>query len=334
MDSSEPTIPDERFWISYSRQWALPISALTSPILHIAVIVLIVALTFVKSEDDDLITFEPVVLAQESPGGGNNGLDNGTRAGLPQAADQIRSLDEETQPLVPGVATEPLPMMKRKPSNEVASKQDDAAFDESINRKFAAPRPMQSLKPILKGLPDGSSNAKGTAGRGAGKGSGTGPGTGPGDGAVGGQMSQKQKRQLRWTLLFNIKSARNYLDQLSRMNAIIGVQFPDKSIKLVRDLNRRPAVLEGSRPPDRIFWMDDNPDAVNSISQELGISQKPWRIIAFFPTSIEEELLRKEHAYGQRFGRETEDQILETVFRVEDSYGIISITVSSQEGKK
>ena len=36
---------------------------------------------------------------------------------------------------------------------------------------------------------------------------------------------------------------------------------------------------------------------------------KPWRVIAFFPAAIEDELLRKERAYGKRFGRESEEEI-------------------------
>src|SRR5204863_6575436 len=123
-----------------------------------------------------------------------------------------------------------------------------------------------------------------------------------------GRLSQKQKRQLRWTLLFSTRGAADYLDQLSRLKAIIGVQYPDKSIKLITDLRKRPAKLEaGERVPDRIFWMDDAADGVKAMAEELGIKPMPWRLIAFFPASLEEELLRREKAYGKRFGRESED---------------------------
>ncbi len=332
MDSAEPVVPDEKLWITYSRKWALPLSALTSPLLHVAVIVLVVVLSLITRHDDDSIEFDEILIA-ENPGGGNNGLDDGMRLGLPQGKDVGQAVSDRPKMPLPDIANQPLPVVHQAPPAQ-PEKPVEIDVKASIEQKYASLQPLPSLKPLFKGSPDGIPTAAGTAGRGSGKGPGTGPGEGPGDGSAG-HLSQKQKRQLRWTLLFNIKSARNYLDQLGRMNAIIGVQYPDQSIKLIRDLSRRPARLEaGDRVPDRIFWMDDNADSVRSIASELGIADVPWRVIAFFPASIEEELVRKEHAYGLVYGRESEDQILETVFQVTDHYGDIGISVVRQEGKK
>src|SRR5580698_1874986 len=86
MDSAEPVIPDERLWIAYSRKWALPLSALTSPILHIALIALIIALSLLANRNDDTVEFDEVFIA-EAPGGGHNGQDEGTRLGVPQGKD-------------------------------------------------------------------------------------------------------------------------------------------------------------------------------------------------------------------------------------------------------
>jgi len=330
MDSAEPVIPDERLWITYSRKWALPLSALTSPILHILLIGLVIALSLWVRHEDDALDIDTVVLA-EAPGGGVNGIDDGMRLGLPQGKDVGEPVVNRPQSTIPEVTNATVPVSHQPPPDD---KPVDVDVNGSLHEKFTNLPPLQSLKPLLQGLPTGSPRATGEGGRGAGKGTGTGPGEGDGDGAAG-RMSQKQKRQLRWTLLFNIKSPRDYLDQLGLMKAIVGVQYPDKSIKLIRDPSRRPAVVEAAeRVPDRIFWMDDSPDSVRALAAELGIKDSPWRMIAFFPASVEEELLHKEHAFGLVFGRETEDQILETIFQVTDHYGDISISVLRQTGKK
>jgi hypothetical protein len=279
----------------------------------------------------DTIELEPVIIA-ESTGGGNNGNDNSTRRGVPQGVDRVEALGNNSKPS-PSLPVDPLQVTARPQLPESATETEPFDAQAAIDRKLAKQPALPNLKPLLKGLPDGPL-AGGNAGRGPGHGSGTGTGDGPGNGSAG-RLTQKQKRQLRWTLVFKIRNSRDYLDQLDRMKAIIGVQYPDRSIKLVKDLAQRPARLEpAERVPDRIFWMDDNTEAVQSLSAELGIRPVPWRVIAFLPAQIEEELLRKEKAWGKRFGRESEDDISETVFNVEDFYGNITITVTRQEGKK
>jgi hypothetical protein len=57
-----------------------------------------------------------------------------------------------------------------------------------------------------------------------------------------------------------------------------------------------------------------------------------WRMIAFFPESLEKQLLEKELLYGKGFGRKSEDEIKETRFRVEIRYGQVKITVAEQQG--
>ncbi len=193
---------------------------------------------------------------------------------------------------------------------------------------------LPDLQGMVRGLKGGDLGQHGQGGRGNGGDNGAGNQKGLGNG---GKLSPtlKQKRQLRWTLLFRISGAANYLDQLKRMGAILGVQYQDQSIKLITNLERRPAKLEpGDRVPDRIFWMDDNVESLQSIAAELQIGKVPWRLIAFFPDKIEQELLRREAAYGKAFGRTSEDDIRETVFRVEDDYGQIRLTVVRQEGFK
>ena len=79
--------------------------------------------------------------------------------------------------------------------------------------------------------------------------------------------------------------------------------------------------------------MDDNAESVKAMSAELGLSTIPWRLIAFFPDKIEDELAQ-EKLYGKSYGRETEDDIRETVFRVEDDYGRFDYRCCGRKGRK
>src|SRR5262245_23862389 len=324
---------DEPISIQYSSRRALPISFTTSVAIHAGVIaaVLLGFLTLFASKTPPMVEFEPVIIA-EAPGGGMHGTDAQTGRGEPTRPVDATGVVAPQSRLPIVMPKEPLPVVKHpEPTEPVAT--TDADPRSPLERRVNNLAPMNSVRPLLKGLLDGPTGKVGVA-HGTGQGTGTGPGTGDGDGSAG-RLSQKQKRQLRWTLLFSVRGAPDYLDQLSRMKAIIGVQYPDKSIKLITNLRERPAKLEpGDRVPDRIFWMDDNVEAVRSMADELGIKPVPWRVIAFFPASLEDDLLRREKAYGKRFGRESEDDFQETVFRVEEHYGNIDISVIRQTGKK
>jgi hypothetical protein len=331
----EPVAPDDRVWITYGRRRSLPISATTSIIIHVALIgaVLLGAFTlFGRKPPMEVIEIEPIFL-DGTPGGGAGGTDLASGRGEPAARPVDATDVVASQHRLPvNSPNEIPPIPKVEPPAEPVSTESDIDTAQVVRDKLNNLPQVASVRPMLKGLLDGPP-AKPGVGRGTGQGTGSGAGIGDGDGGAG-RLSQKQKRQLRWTLLFSVRSAPDYLGQLSRMKAIIGVQYPDKSIKLITNLSERPAKLESGGAPDRIFWMDDNVDAVRSMARELAITPVPWRMIAFFPETLEDELLRKEKAFGKRFGRESEDDFQETVFRVDDHYGSIDISVVRQTGKK
>src|SRR5262245_32852512 len=332
MSQDAPAEPQDAIVIKYTREREFPLSAVASVFLHISILALILlGVLSLFAHKQKTIDFEVVEL-EFAPGGGANGADDGARPGPVTGQDKISAVDNQPRVPLPSLASQELPKVSQPPSEPAITQIDPrGAAERSVDKIPALP----NLKPLLKGLPDGLPGKTGTAGRGPGRGPGTGPNEGPGDGAAGKMLTEKQKRQLRWTLLFSTSGAANYLSQLRRMDAILGVQYLDQSIKLITDLNRRPAVLEaGDKVPNRIFWMDDNAESVKSMSAELGLSTMPWRLIAFFPDKSEDELARKEKLYGKAYGRETEDDIRETVFRVEDDYGTIRLSVLRQEGKK
>ncbi len=332
MSQNVPAEPQDTLVVKYSREREFPLSAVASVILHLAILaVILFGLFSMFGRKDKTISFEVVELAF-AEGGGEKGSDDGARPGSPLGRDTITAVDNQPRAPLPNLASQELPkLVPPMPEPTIAQTDPRTPAERSIEKL----PPLPNLTPQLKGLPDGLPDKKGTAGRGPGKGPGTGPGVGPGDGAAGKLLTEKQKRQLRWTLLFRTSGAADYLSQLRRMDAILGVQYADQSIQLITDLNKRPAKLEpGERVPDRLFWWDTNADSVKAMSAELGLSLVPLRLIAFFPNKIEDELARKERLYGKAYGRESEDDIRETVFRVEDDYGQIRLSVLRQEGKK
>lgn len=335
MSQSAPAEPQDAVIIKYTRERELPISAIGSVFLHLSIltIILLGLLASMFNRERPPVKFEIVDLVG-TPGGGADGKDEGARPGALVGPDQPTAIENVQRLPLPNLGGNEPPKVTRPPEKPIINETFDplAAAEKRVDNLPTLP----DLKGMLKGLKSGDIHESGTAGRGPGDGPGTGPNKGPGHGTPGKlNPTIKEKRQLRWTLLFRISNPANYLDQLRRMGAILGVQYHDKSIKLITNLQVRPAKLEsGDRVPDRIFWMDDNVESVRSIAAELGIGTVPWRLIAFFPDRIEQELLRKEKAYGKAYGRDTEDDIKETVFRVDDEYGQISLSVLRQEGVK
>jgi hypothetical protein len=196
-----------------------------------------------------------------------------------------------------------------------------------------------NLAPMLKGVVDGLAQAK--PGKPGGPGRGTAGSGGPGKGGNGNtpngngsgtnDLSVKQKRQLRWTMLFTTTDMRDYLRQLQMLGALIGVQYENRQIRMIANLSQRPARLDSSPPPgERIFWLDDKPDSVLAVVNELQLETVPWRVVAYFPESLEKRLLEKELLFGKRFGRDSEEKIESTVFRITFRNGTAQIEVVEQ----
>lgn len=315
-------------WVKYSRDREFPLSAFASAALHLgvlAVVTLGLLSAIIGRQPNKDIPIEVIDFAPE--GGGVGGADDNTRLGNHAVKDDVAAVDNLPRPMVT-VPTAPLPEAQRPVEKPVIAEGDDDAITRQISRLPSLPK----LSPLVRGLPQGKVGNTGSAGRGAGGDSGA--GNKKGNTAGHANLTPQQARQLRWTILFSIRNAHDYIEQLRRMNVILGVQFQDRSIKFITNLGQRPARLEpGDRLPDRIFWVDDNVESIQAMIADLGISGDVWRIVAFFPDSIEQELLRKEKAFGAAYGRKSEEDIKETVFRVDDNFGQIRISVVRQEGK-
>jgi hypothetical protein len=143
-----------------------------------------------------------------------------------------------------------------------------------------------------------------------------------------GDPSSAAARSVRWELDFKTRDARDYLDQLSVMKAVLVIpQPPDwKTARVYRNLKGRSVgePFNKNELPGVYFVSEDDPAGV---ARELGLSFKPGYFIAFFPPDVAEELAAKERSHRGR----KEGEIFSTTFRILIRDGKFHVTVSEQK---
>jgi len=318
---SAPGLPEERFWKRYSPHHEFSLSTVASVVLHglgFGLIVLAAVLMARIGFDDK----PPEVDALELEGGGGGNVAGvGSGANTEVLPRNERVADETTPPTSPVKPVEPLQPTKVIPPDLKVENSDDRTIDidaSAVVNQLSdiGKRAREDIEKAIAG------KGKGGPGRGGGEGSGAGTGTGdkigPGTGK-GGQLTQRQKRQLRWVMMFNTLNGNDYANQLRGLGAILAIPQGNGEFYVIRDLGRRPATgkVEDISGLDRIFWIDDKPQSVFSLTSALGISPPPSHVAAFFPQELEAELLKKELAYYHKMhSRGSEDDIRETRFQV------------------
>jgi serine/threonine protein kinase len=146
---------------------------------------------------------------------------------------------------------------------------------------------------------------------------GEGPGVGSGKGGstrlVTGNSEKRAKRPLRWTLIFNTRDGEDYKKQLQAFGAILAVPDPRNPTKylVIRDLDWPEPKAEDLTRIERIWWIDDKPQSVQSLAGALNL-QPPPHFVVYFPERVERDLLEKELTYCGR----KESEITETRFEV------------------
>jgi hypothetical protein len=141
----------------------------------------------------------------------------------------------------------------------------------------------------------------------------------PGARPAGATLTQREKRNLRWTMLFNTNNGPDYLSQLRGLGAILAIPVKetggDREYKIVEDLSKRPAELldRDLSTIQHIYWVDDHSQTVRDIMAALGLRLRPSHFVAFMPESLENQLFELEKAAAK--GR-PEEEINETKFRV------------------
>jgi hypothetical protein len=270
---------------------------------------------FVKDEERPL-----QVSAIQIAGGGGNPEGEGDGPGTPKRREDTgeEKTKLEPKPSAGPVSRENLKTGSLDPIATPEFKQEDGRLidDASEATRRLAGQSEELRKTLFAGI-KGPKPGKGQGGTGSGGGKGKGKGTGTGDleGPGTANISVRQRRVLRWTMIFNTTDGYDYARQLAALGAILAAPGPDGQYIVYRDLARRPVKgkVENLEEINRIFWVDDRPMSVGPLGTALGLRPPPQRVVAFFPTSLEEKLLELERVYS---GGKSEDQIKETRFRV------------------
>ena len=337
--------PDERFWQRYSPHGELPLSSASSLAIHLLVLGLMMLLAWMA-----IAVFShtsrslPVEAVRFGGGGGNpHGVGDAANKGTPVEAGG----PAEEKPTGP-VAEEPIARPELKPD---AAPKEQFKFDEAATRYIHrsdsdGAKAFQKLNQANQRVrlpdkePKESGYGKGGKGSGGGSGEGVGKGTGSGRGEGSGTLTQREKRMLRWSMVFDTNSGRDYVLQLKGLGAILAVPVREQGdkpdYKIIRDLNARPAKLldEDLSQIQRIYWVDDKPQSVNDVMAILGVQlpRPPSHFVAFMPEELEQKLFKLEKDWLAKInpGR-TEDDIVETRFRIKHIGSKYEPEVTSQK---
>jgi hypothetical protein len=309
--------PEEQFWQRHSPHNEFPLSSATSIAIHVVALVLLFCLgTFLLNMVPTARTpllLTPVYVAD--PGGGGRPLDAGPGPAGDAANRQIEDVDKPKaadansgKPFDPQrPKLNPLPSIDHPLPNK---RQGDQELIENAKKaKEQLSRMSKAARDRLRsGVGTHSPGKDGRPGKDKDKSDADGEGPGPHSG------NRRLERIDRWIMLFDTFSGEDYARQLHGLGAILAIPRGGDEYGIIRDLSQRPAKPElgdiGSI--HRIYWEDNKRDSVAPLCQALGIHPEPTHVVAFFPKSLEDKLLKIELQYqGLR-----EDQIKQTRFKI------------------
>jgi hypothetical protein len=339
--------PDERFWQRYSPHAEFPLSSVGSLTLHLLLFGILGLIAWLGamlfSHGNRSLPVEAVRLDLGGGGGNPHGQGDGPNNGEPREAGSDQPQDGATETAPPD--TEPRPKkIDVAPGTRLQMKFDDDYFKETNTQ---AAKNFQALSKVTSRLrlSDGKTSGygKGGTGRGGGSGSGRGTGIGDGEGEGHGKLTKREKRMLRWTMLFRPQTPTDYVDQLRGLGAILAFPIPGTNeFQVVRDLSARPPRFskeaeEEVKKLNRIYWFDNDPRSAAQVLNVLGLRLQPMPeyFIAFFPEEVEQKLHQREEAYlNKRYPGQNEESITETKFRLVERGGTIEPEVSALKIKK
>ena len=345
--TNQPLVPpDERFWQRYSRHGELPLSGASSLAVHLLVFGLLLLTAWLAYAVFNHTTRSlPVEAVRLDVGGG--GGDPRAKGDGPGRGEKVVEEGPKTEEASPN--PDPNDKVERpKLPVDPGPRKPPQFSEDDLRRIHRSDTPSsQAFEKLAKAnirirLPDGKpeGGGKGGTGAGGGSGDGKGKGTGNGRGEGHGNLTQREKRMLRWSMLFNSNSGPDYLGQLQGLRAILAIPVREDAngpeYRIVRDLSARPAKLinEDISKIQRIFWIDDKPQSVQDVMAVLGLRLQPSHFVAFMPEELEQHLFRFEKAYLDKHHRgRTEDDIIETKFKINHAGGGYDPEVSSQKVK-
>jgi hypothetical protein len=311
--------PEEKFWQRYSPHQELPLSALSSFLLHILVLGLLLLLAYLgwagfHKPQGKLPEIVPV---WEGPGGPKLEPSSDVPETVPPEPKR-----EPAQAGPIGVPDKDRPALDPKAIPKPPS--DLKSQDANLRKTPAA-----ELNIGIFGEIDQATTIK--LGSGPRKPGTDGPGPG-GDPRKKGVLTPTEIRQLRWTLVIKASSGREYLDQLRVLGAFLAIPTgPEgRTYKVVRDLSGQgpPKLLNENVPQgDIIFWRDSRPESVRALMAALHYSGQPAYFDAYMPKKLEKEMLELELKYQNL----REEQIYSTTFTVDRTPTGYRVRVEAQQ---
>jgi hypothetical protein len=282
------------------------------------------------------IPTETVMLADAGGGGDPNAtgkdpspaaLPEGVHSDQNNAGDKNSSAPPIDRPILPADLAQKLEQGFTAPDNPGAATTTGSDLAKLIDDKL--------------GRFTSRSQGAGGPGSGTGTGPGAGPGTGPGTGpgVKGGDLTEAEEEDLRWTINLTTRDGSDYLRQLAAIGALIAVPI-GRDAYVVVDLRKRPLKFEEKTYQDlidlkktRFMLIDDKADSVDSLLKAMGYPGKAPQFDAFFPNEMRAELKQKELEYKHL----TEAQIhqVATTFHLSwDAGGRYLITVMEQSPRQ
>jgi hypothetical protein len=329
---AKPKPPEDAFWTRYSPHGEAPLSFAGSLGLHLLMfgVLFLIGLYLLASQfkEDVKLPVEPVRLI--AGGGGTVGGDaKGEKSGTGvQPQEEVK----DEIPKFPDLKLDPKPTLTDVQRQELTKDLNPEDLQPVMDSRAAAAMAALDQK-IREKLANGirATEGKGGSGEGGGKDSGKGPANGGGkdiDGKVvpSTQLTKREKRMLRWHMIFTASTGPEYVAQMRAMGAVLAFPVSQDRYQTVRDLKPGAKLQdEDLNRIQRIYWIDDKPASVRDVLAALGInlSPTPARFIAFMPEELEKKLFDMEKAYIERVLRVkfNEDKIEETIFRVTNIRG-------------
>ncbi len=293
----------------YSQNHELLFSSISSFVIHLLLILIIPLLaTWIAERDPTAPAVTVVQVANDtSSDNGGDGLPTGDELEQDSAASDV--------PLPEQVNKADVQDVKRPELETNVEKTQEQLQQDILAEQGAAARTAQAAADSLARLKDKLNSNLGDKGGGGGTG---------GEGRPG--------RAARWVLHFNTRSTRDYLAQFDGLRAEIA--FPERGDQWkyysnltasqptaqVRDLSRE----------ERIYWIDEDGQAIRGVCQALHVSPIPPHMIAFLPLDLEDKMLKLELAFKSA---KSEDDIQQTQFKVVSRGGGYDVIVISQRLK-
>jgi hypothetical protein len=302
---SRPSVPpEERFWRRYSPNHEFSLSTASSISVWSLAGLLVLVLGHFSLTKRGGTAPVPIALAElEGAADGLNGADMENPGEAPNRP-KAEAIAKQTPPPISGVseATRLKEVVPSPPELPPFDREGRPIDLQSASREAMAQLGELSQHARAKLVSGGKPRGQG------------GPVIGK-SGKPDGKLNPTETRNLRWVMQFNTTDGRDYLNQLRSLGAILAYADAAGGYCVLRDLKRTPArgEIEDLDAIERIFWRDSKKESVAGLTKALGLEARPSEFIAFFPDSLEKELLEKE----LRFRNRREEQIRETRFRIE-----------------